>query len=140
MRSTLPKESFTSNILWSLQIVGNNFRWRINEFWCSAPVQYNITKLLYYYSNFQQQEPNFKLQKNHDNLINQGRYLLIQICKICYGWDDSLLGNLSATPCSFSFFFVTIMEISNLNQEWFLPFSRIWLNKRNILIKRLFKA
>ena len=97
MWSMLAREILTSNILWSLQIVGNNFRWRINDFWCSAPEQYNITKLLYYYSNLQQQEPNFKFQKKYDNQIDQGRYLLIQICKICYGCVDSLLGNISAT-------------------------------------------
>ena len=70
---------------------------RINDFWCSPRVKYNITKLLYYYSNSPQQEPYFKFKKNRDDLIDQGRYLLIQICKICNGCDGSLLDNISAT-------------------------------------------
>ena len=60
-------------------------------------MKFNITKLLFYYSKFQQQEPNFKFHKNHGDLIDKGRYLRLQICKICYSCDGSLLGNISAT-------------------------------------------
>ena len=65
--------------------------------WCSPQIRFNSSKLIYNQTNFPQQEPNFKFQKCHDDLIDKGRYLSIQICKICYCCDGSMQDNVSTT-------------------------------------------